>query len=175
MPSLGYEPYDGCEVCAVSLGICAVRAAIRPDLRGRLSASDRERPLFTGVNGPLMPGDPSPTCADRVPCSFPVLLDGCHPSGRGRRVQAKPLRGRFASLDTADSPETTEQRGGRPWTTRCSESSCRARGDLRAPRPAVAGGATGDRRYPWLTAHPGAIVTDEAAEQPTSETRSSRD
>jgi hypothetical protein len=25
-----------------------------PDLRGRLSASDRERPLFTGVNGPLM-------------------------------------------------------------------------------------------------------------------------
>jgi len=71
MPSLGYEPYDGCEVCAVSLGICAVRAAIRPDLRGRLSASDRERPLFTGVNGPLMPGDPSPTCADRVLCSFP--------------------------------------------------------------------------------------------------------
>ena len=33
----------------------------------------------------------------------------------------------------------------------------------------------GDRRYPWLTAHPGAIVTDEAAEQPTSETRSSHD
>jgi hypothetical protein len=25
-----------------------------PDLRGGVSASDRERPLFTGVNGPLM-------------------------------------------------------------------------------------------------------------------------
>ena len=25
-----------------------------PDLRGGLSASDRERPHFTGVNGPLM-------------------------------------------------------------------------------------------------------------------------
>lgn len=95
MPSLGYEPYDGCEVCAVSLGICAVRAAIRPDLRGRLSASDRERPLFTGVNGPLMPGDPSLTCADRVPCSFP------------RPPRWLPSIGPW-------SPETTEQRGGRP-------------------------------------------------------------
>jgi hypothetical protein len=27
---------------------------IWPDLRGGVSASDRERPLFTGVNGPLM-------------------------------------------------------------------------------------------------------------------------
>jgi hypothetical protein len=38
----------------VSLGICAVRAAVRPDLRSGLSASDRERPPLTGVNGPLM-------------------------------------------------------------------------------------------------------------------------
>jgi hypothetical protein len=27
---------------------------MRPDLRDRVSANDRERPLFTGVNGPLM-------------------------------------------------------------------------------------------------------------------------
>jgi hypothetical protein len=27
---------------------------VRPDLRSGLSASDRERPLVTGVNGPLM-------------------------------------------------------------------------------------------------------------------------
>ena len=38
----------------ISLGSCAVRAAGRPYLRGRLSASNRERPLVTGVNGPLM-------------------------------------------------------------------------------------------------------------------------
>jgi hypothetical protein len=31
------------------LGICAVRAVERPDLRDRLSASDRERPLVTGL------------------------------------------------------------------------------------------------------------------------------
>jgi hypothetical protein len=36
------------------LGICPVQAAVRPDLRSGLSASDRERPLITGVNGPLM-------------------------------------------------------------------------------------------------------------------------
>ena len=39
----------------VSLGICAVRAVIPPELRGGVSASDRERPLITGVNGPLTP------------------------------------------------------------------------------------------------------------------------
>ena len=31
-----------------------IRAAERPDLRDGVSASDRERPLVTGVNGPLM-------------------------------------------------------------------------------------------------------------------------
>jgi hypothetical protein len=38
----------------VSLGICAIRASTWPDLRGGLSVSDCERPLFTQVNGPLM-------------------------------------------------------------------------------------------------------------------------
>ena len=37
----------------ISLGICAFRAVMRPDLRGEVSASDHERPLVTGVNGPL--------------------------------------------------------------------------------------------------------------------------
>ena len=35
----------------VSLGICAIRASIRSELQGGLSVSDRERPVFTGVNG----------------------------------------------------------------------------------------------------------------------------
>ena len=61
-----------------------------PDLRDRVSASDRERPPVTGVNGPLM--------ARRVVVrpalmaaswSSPVLLDSCHPSGRGRCVKAR--------------------------------------------------------------------------------------
>ena len=38
----GYQP-----------GNLAVRAAMWPDLRGEVSASDHERPLVTGVNGPL--------------------------------------------------------------------------------------------------------------------------
>jgi hypothetical protein len=55
-----------------------------------VSASDRERPLVTGVNGTLM--------ARRIVVrpalmaaawSFPVLLDSCRPSGRGRRVKAR--------------------------------------------------------------------------------------
>ncbi len=38
----------------VSLGICIVRAAMQPNLREGVSAIDRERPLVTGVDGPLM-------------------------------------------------------------------------------------------------------------------------
>jgi hypothetical protein len=38
----------------VSLGICAVRAAMAPDLRGSLAMSVRERPLVTGVNGTVI-------------------------------------------------------------------------------------------------------------------------
>jgi hypothetical protein len=40
-------------VRTVSLGICAARASTGPGLRDKLSVSDREGPLFTGVNGPL--------------------------------------------------------------------------------------------------------------------------
>ena len=45
---------DGNRTRTISLGICVIRAAERPDLRDGVSASDRERPLVTGVNGPLM-------------------------------------------------------------------------------------------------------------------------
>jgi hypothetical protein len=34
------------------------RPVIWPDLQGGVSASDRERPLVTGVNGPLMARQP---------------------------------------------------------------------------------------------------------------------
>ncbi len=66
---------------AISLGICAARAAMRPDLRGRLSASDRERPLVTGVNGPLMARRTAVRPAlMTVPCSSPFLLDSWRPA-----------------------------------------------------------------------------------------------
>jgi hypothetical protein len=55
-PDLGFccGAGDGNRTRTVSLGICAIRAVMRPGLRSRVSASDRERPLLAGVNGPLM-------------------------------------------------------------------------------------------------------------------------
>ena len=52
--------------CTISLGICAVRAATRPDLQSGLSANDRERPLFTEVNGTATLVPPA---LISVPCS----------------------------------------------------------------------------------------------------------
>ena len=61
-----------------------------PDLRGGVSASDRERPLITGVNGPLMARRTAVHPALMgASWSSPVLLDSCRPSGRGRRVKAR--------------------------------------------------------------------------------------
>ena len=61
-----------------------------PDLRGGVSASDRERPLVTGVNGTLMARRTAVRPALMAGSwSSPVLLDSCRPSGRGRRVKAR--------------------------------------------------------------------------------------
>jgi len=61
-----------------------------PDLRRGVSASDRERPLVTGVNGPLMARRTAVRPALKAASwSSPVLLDSCCPSGRGRRVKAR--------------------------------------------------------------------------------------
>jgi hypothetical protein len=51
--------------------ICTVRAVMRPDLRGRLSASDRERPPVTGVNGPPM-GPARVAAREGSDAGFPV-------------------------------------------------------------------------------------------------------
>ena len=45
--------------CIISLEICAVRPIVWPDPRGGVSVSDRERPLRTGFNAPLMARLPS--------------------------------------------------------------------------------------------------------------------
>jgi len=54
-----------------------------------VSASDRERPLVTGVNGPLMARQTEFQSALMAPWSSPVLLDSCRLSGRGRCVKAR--------------------------------------------------------------------------------------
>jgi hypothetical protein len=53
------------------------------DLRISLSASGRERPLFTGVNGPLMARRSSSTCAGSR--ALLPLLDSYHPTRRDQR------------------------------------------------------------------------------------------
>jgi hypothetical protein len=45
---------DSLQLWTISLGICTVRWRMRLDLRRGGSASDRETPLITGVNGTLM-------------------------------------------------------------------------------------------------------------------------
>ena len=50
---------------------------------------DRERPLFTGVNGPLMAWRLWPTRADSVPCLSPGLLDSCPLLGHGLRASRR--------------------------------------------------------------------------------------
>ena len=61
-----------------------------PDLGRGVSASDRERPLVTGVNGTLM-ARRSVVRPELMAASWssPVLLDSCRLSGRGRRVKAR--------------------------------------------------------------------------------------
>jgi hypothetical protein len=67
-----------------------------PDLRDRLSGSDREGPLFTGVNGPLMARRTAVRHALKVvPWPSPILLDSCHPSGRDNRA-ARRMRVGYA-------------------------------------------------------------------------------
>jgi hypothetical protein len=59
---------DGNRTRTVSLGICTVWACMSADLRRDQSASDRETPLITGVNGPLMA-----RLARPGPCQFMSL------------------------------------------------------------------------------------------------------
>jgi hypothetical protein len=63
---------DGNRTRTISLGICAIRAVVRPDLRSGVSVSDRDRPLLTGVNGTLMARRSVVRAAlFGVPCSSP--------------------------------------------------------------------------------------------------------
>ncbi len=139
---------------AVSLGICAVRADMSPDLRGGLAVSVRDRPLVTGVNGTLMARRhlvrPAPIS---VPCPSPLLLDSCHPSGRGRRVKAREATAKRLGFDTVDSAETIEQRGGRHH--QLGRSVCAAGQPAGTQVNWCTGLSGSDREFPALTGRSG--------------------
>ena len=83
-PGLGFcrGAGDGNRTRTISLGICAIGAVVRPDLRRGVSASDRDRPSGPVANGPLMARRPSPHCA-------PTLIVG---QGRGADRFVNALR-----------------------------------------------------------------------------------
>ena len=89
----------------ISLGICAVRAVMWPDLRGGLSVSDRERPLVTGVNGPLMARQPWSASLGVLARMPMTQLDPVHETGarlfkRDRSCWKSGLRSaRFTNAD----------------------------------------------------------------------------
>jgi hypothetical protein len=68
---------DGNRTRTISLGISTIHAATQPDLRRRVPVSDREGPLFTGVNGPLMARRSWPELRSLTPCQpdHPVAVD----------------------------------------------------------------------------------------------------
>ena len=69
----------------VSLGICTVRAVVPPDLRCGMSASDRQRPLVTVVNGPLMPRRSAARPVSTAAPWPPVLVQWFIPGGVRRK------------------------------------------------------------------------------------------
>ena len=82
-----------------------------PDLRDGVSASDGERPVFTGVNGTLMARRTAvwPVLM-AAPWSSPVLLDSCDISlGPWLACQGTRSDRVRLGLDTADSAGTIEQ------------------------------------------------------------------
>ena len=62
---------------------------MQPDLRSGLSASDRERPLVAGANGPLMARRPA-----LMPCSSPILLNSLPLDRTGACLTRREDRGR---------------------------------------------------------------------------------
>ena len=86
-----------------------------PDLRGGGAASDRERPLVTGVNGPLMARRTAALPASiTAPWSPLARLDSCHPSGRGRRVKAREATACGLALTRQLRPrQSSGEEGGR--------------------------------------------------------------
>src|SRR5437660_460789 len=104
----------------ISLGICTIHAPTRPDLRIVLSASDREIPLFTGANGPLMARRSWADLRLRAPRppDHPGLSSGAHAgvprpeaavdgSGHRRRRSRKARLACEAALGSSTDPRST--------------------------------------------------------------------
>jgi hypothetical protein len=71
----------------------------------------RDRSLL-GLRPANGPADRGPACADSWALVLPVLLDSCRPSGSWPPCQGSRSDRVRLGLDTADSAETIEQRGG---------------------------------------------------------------
>jgi hypothetical protein len=125
-----------------------------PDLRGGVSASDRERPLVTGVNGTLMsrrtvvrPG------LMAASWSSPVLLDSCLPSGRGCRVKAREATACGLALTRRTRPrQSSSEEGG---TTSLEGFGSGGVGQLECRSGGVA-------MYPRVTVNDSVVLSDRA-------------
>jgi hypothetical protein len=73
-----------------------------------LSASDREGPFFTPVNDTLMARQGWSARADLRVLVLPVLLDSCHPSGRGRCVKAREATARGLASTRRTRPRQSD-------------------------------------------------------------------
>ena len=81
----------GLDGWTISLGSCAIQAVAPPDLGIRLSVSDREGPLFTEVNGPLMArASPLETGRTGNPWPRPRRTLGWSSRGAAESVDAVP-------------------------------------------------------------------------------------
>ena len=128
-----------------------------PDLRRGVSASDRERPLVTGVNGPLMARQTEFRSALlAAPWSSPVLLDSCCLSGRGRCVKAREatacglaLTQRTRPRQSGSEEDGTISRGSGAVSS--SSSTSPSPGSVRGPRRRLyeSPSPTGDRSNVW--------------------------
>ncbi len=128
-----------------------------PDLRRGVSASDRERPFVTGVNGPLMARRPAIRPAlIAVPWSSPVLLDSYRLSGRGRCVKAREatacglaLTQRTRPRQSGSEEDGTISRGSGAVSS--SSPTSPSPGSVRGPRRRLheSPSQTGDRSNVW--------------------------
>jgi hypothetical protein len=95
----------------VSLGSCPVRPYMSADLRRDWSASDRETPLITGVNGTLMARSAGADLHRHDALLLPRSLDRCRSRGLWSTCQGSRSDRVRLGLDSVDAARTIGYRG----------------------------------------------------------------
>ena len=95
----------------ISLGIGPIGRPHGGDQAIRGSVSTRDYPLVTPSNCTLIARGGPVTWAGLALLVLPRAPRSCHPSGRGRRVQARAATAERLGLDSVGSAEIMEQRG----------------------------------------------------------------